>query len=277
MPHGVFPIGDNVFIVVTSYYDSISVHIRRFDKHGETYYPTTEGITLAPSWIQSLLKEKKVPESQEDLPYRPFPPERHLQISSEDFVNFTFKRIRYGPDKQASFKEIVISREQWGEMIKLDEAIQNAVVDKTFQCMDFLTAYKSCCETPIAKTLPPSSLDVSLGKAYLTKILQEAVHSLFNEKGMKPAKTYAEELWGNRVETFNAFALSIEADEIADLFCSNLYKDVNFLDLQPVHYVTEKFFENLRFDNILKDLRELLCPPDCFEYYEDFPPNFVYM
>ncbi|GFS52046.1 uncharacterized protein TNCV_1104731 [Trichonephila clavipes] len=47
-------------------------------------------------------------------------------------------------------------------MIKKYGAIENAAIDNMFQCMDFLTAYKTFCEGPIENTLP-SSLDVSLG------------------------------------------------------------------------------------------------------------------
>ncbi|GFU04073.1 hypothetical protein NPIL_122311 [Nephila pilipes] len=93
-------------------YDSVSVHIRRFKKYGKTYYPTPEGITLVPSWIEYIMGKKKVPESQEELPSALFPLEQHIQITSENFIDFTFKRIKYGPDKDPTFKEIIISREQ---------------------------------------------------------------------------------------------------------------------------------------------------------------------
>ncbi|GFX61162.1 hypothetical protein TNCV_4565571 [Trichonephila clavipes] len=45
---GVFPIGDDVFVFASTYYDSVSVHIKRFKKYGKTYYPTPEGITTDP-------------------------------------------------------------------------------------------------------------------------------------------------------------------------------------------------------------------------------------
>ncbi|GFV96776.1 uncharacterized transposon-derived protein F54H12.3 [Trichonephila clavipes] len=47
-------------------------------------------------------------------------------------------------------------------MIEKYGAIENAAIDNMFQCMDFLTAYKTFCEGPIENALP-SSLDVSLG------------------------------------------------------------------------------------------------------------------
>ncbi|GFY04446.1 hypothetical protein TNCV_4415341 [Trichonephila clavipes] len=201
IPDGVFPIGDDVFVFASTYYDSASVHIRRFKKYGKTYYPTPEGITLDPRWIEYIMRKKKVPESLEELPSGLFPPERHIQITSENFIDFTFKRIKYSPDKEPTFKEITISREQWAEMIKKYGAIENAAIDNMFQCMDFLTAYKTFCEGPIENTLP-SSLDVSLGQQYLTQILKKSICSLLNEKGLKQPQTFAEELWGNREETF---------------------------------------------------------------------------
>ncbi|GFQ75723.1 hypothetical protein TNCT_419081 [Trichonephila clavata] len=225
IPDGVFPIGDDVFVFASIYYDSVSVHIRRFKKYGKTYYPTPEGITLDPQWIEYIMRKKKVPESLEELPSGLFPPERHIQITSENFTNFTFKRIKYGPNKEPTFKEISISREQWAEMIEKYGAIENAVIDNVFLCMDFLTAYKTFCEGPIENALP-FSLDVSLGQRYLTQILKKSICSLLNEKGLNQPQKLAEELWGNREETFNSHVLSLEANEIADYFYNNLFDNV---------------------------------------------------
>ncbi|GFR08231.1 hypothetical protein TNCT_328941, partial [Trichonephila clavata] len=224
IPDGVFPIGDDVFVFASIYYDSVSVHIRRFKKYGKTYYPTPEGITLDPQWIEYIMRKKKVPESLEELPSGLFPPERHIQITSENFTNFTFKRIKYGPNKEPTFKEISISREQWAEMIEKYGAIENAVIDNVFLCMDFLTAYKTFCEGPIENALP-FSLDVSLGQRYLTQILKKSICSLLNEKGLNQPQKLAEELWGNREETFNSHVLSLEANEIADYFYNNLFEN----------------------------------------------------
>ncbi|GFV01349.1 alpha-2 adrenergic receptor [Trichonephila clavipes] len=68
IPDGVFPIGDDVFVFTSTYYGSVSVHIKRFKKYGKTYYPTPEGITLDPRWIEYIMRKKKVPESLEELP-----------------------------------------------------------------------------------------------------------------------------------------------------------------------------------------------------------------
>ncbi|GFV91526.1 uncharacterized protein TNCV_2384861 [Trichonephila clavipes] len=80
------------------------------------------------------MRKKKVPESLEELPSGLFPPERHIQITSENLIDFTFKRIKYGPDKEPTFKEITISREQWAEMIEKYGTIENAAIDNMFQC-----------------------------------------------------------------------------------------------------------------------------------------------
>ncbi|GFW04093.1 putative RNA-directed DNA polymerase from transposon X-element [Trichonephila clavipes] len=59
IPDGVFPIGDDVFVFASTYYDSVSVHIRRFKKYGKTCYPTPEGITLDPRWIEYIMRKRK--------------------------------------------------------------------------------------------------------------------------------------------------------------------------------------------------------------------------
>ncbi|GFX51700.1 uncharacterized protein TNCV_5014031 [Trichonephila clavipes] len=87
------------------------------------------------AWIEYIMSKKKEPELLEELPSGLFPPERHIQVTTENFIDFTFKCIKYGPDP--TFKEITISREQWAEMIEKYGAIENAVIDNMFQCMDF--------------------------------------------------------------------------------------------------------------------------------------------
>ncbi|GFW72942.1 hypothetical protein TNCV_830651 [Trichonephila clavipes] len=164
IPDGVFPIGDDIFVFASTYYYSVSVHIRRFKKYGRTYYPTPKGITLDPRWIEYIMRKKKEPESLEELPSGLFYPERHFQITK-----------------------------QWAEMIENYGAIENTAIDNMFQCMDFLTAYKAFCEGPIENALPSSS-DVSLGQQYLTQILKKSICSLLNEKGLKQPHTFAEEL-----------------------------------------------------------------------------------
>ncbi|GFV26092.1 hypothetical protein TNCV_4887231 [Trichonephila clavipes] len=59
IPDGVFPIRDDVFVFASTYYDSGSVHIRRFKKYGKTYCPTPEGITLDPRWIEYIMRKKE--------------------------------------------------------------------------------------------------------------------------------------------------------------------------------------------------------------------------
>ncbi|GFS97312.1 hypothetical protein TNCV_1824731 [Trichonephila clavipes] len=72
IPDGAFPIGEDVFVFASPYYDSVSVHIRRFKKYGKTYYPTPERITLDPLWIAYIIRKKKVSESLDELPQEGF-------------------------------------------------------------------------------------------------------------------------------------------------------------------------------------------------------------
>ncbi|GFR12743.1 hypothetical protein TNCT_123641 [Trichonephila clavata] len=51
IPDRIFVIGNDAFVFTSTYYDYVSVHIRRFKKYGKTYYPTPEGITLVPWWM----------------------------------------------------------------------------------------------------------------------------------------------------------------------------------------------------------------------------------
>ncbi|GFW84706.1 hypothetical protein TNCV_4949361 [Trichonephila clavipes] len=57
IPDGVFPIGDDVFVFASTYYDSASVHIRRFKKYGKTYYPT-RGNNIRPTVVEYIMRKR---------------------------------------------------------------------------------------------------------------------------------------------------------------------------------------------------------------------------
>ncbi|GFV68148.1 uncharacterized transposon-derived protein F54H12.3 [Trichonephila clavipes] len=122
IPDGVFPIGDDVFVFASTYYDSASVHIRRFKKYGKTYYPTPEGITLDPRWIEYIMRKKKVPESLEELPSGLFPPERHIQITidMQSLAEFNkgYKYLLTCIDLFSKFAWAVPLKDKFGKSVK---------------------------------------------------------------------------------------------------------------------------------------------------------------
>ncbi|GFT80656.1 uncharacterized protein TNCV_626641 [Trichonephila clavipes] len=122
IPDGVFRIGDDVFVFASTYYDSVSVHIRRFKKYGKTYYPTPEGITLDPRWIEYIMRKKKVPESLEELPSGLFPPERHIQITidMQSLAEFNkgYKYLLTCIDLFSKFAWAVPLKDKFGKSVK---------------------------------------------------------------------------------------------------------------------------------------------------------------
>nr|XP_042912152.1 uncharacterized protein LOC107449947 [Parasteatoda tepidariorum] len=226
MPDEVFPIGNDVFVKATTYRGFVTVHLRQYKKYCKIYYPTTEGITLRPWWIEYIMGRKRVPETKGELPGGLYPPEKEIQIST-------------------------------------------TVLDLMYKNVNLLDAFKTFCETPIEKALP-SSLDKSLGEEFLLKTLKKSICDILIENGMKEPTRLAEELFGNRIETFNSFAFSLEVMELAEHFYSKLWDSQKSLLLKPVNYVTEEFFENLNLPLMLREAREYMCPSDTFEYFEDF-------
>ena len=143
------------------------------------------------------------------------------------------------------------------------------VLGHVYNNMDFLNAYICFAEGPIPESLP-RTLDNDLGIAYLMQVLQNALIDNFKEKGLKqPEMLDCEELWGNRVETFNSFALTIDVNDIADTFYYSLWDSQNFLSMKPVFYVSLEFLKNVSLSTVLAEARNTLCPENAFEFYED--------
>ncbi|XP_054708481.1 uncharacterized protein LOC129218275 [Uloborus diversus] len=270
LPEGVFSLGGSVFVVPSTFRGKVQVHIRRYKKYGLSYYPTSEGVTLQPWWIEHIMGRKDLPQTDEDLGGSVLCPENQLKITSTDFIHFTFTRNFKTADSIVVSKSISISNVQWSVMLKSYNEIASFVLDHVFRSIDFLKAYSTFIDAPIQKDPLPSSLDVSLGTQYLTQLLENVICVILKENGMQEPEIRAEELWSNRVETFNSLAFSLDIVQIADYFYNKLFVEELFLTLKPIMYVTEMFFKNLRLDVVLRKVRDLLCPPNAFEFFEDF-------
>lgn len=266
-----FHIGDSVFVYPSIFREDVLVHIRRFQKYGNKFYPTKEGVTLLPAWMDSLMQRGKVPEKSGDLCLGNslFPVD--IKIESMDFENFTFSRIGTTHISESLQKTITITSSQWRKMLEMYDDIAAIILDNIFGSMDFLSAYMSFEDRDIEECLP-DSLDVSLGIECLLEHLKNSVSDCIKESGcLKDPQSLAEELWGNRVQTFNSVALHVKVSEIADTFYSRIWEYRDFLSLsRPANYITRTFLMNIRLQDILKEVRNTLCPPNVFEFFEDF-------
>lgn len=272
IPDDVFPIGDDVFVVPKFFRGNLEVHIRRYKKYGKKYYPTAEGVTLLPSWIEYIIGRKQLPQSSQDLAGSFFLPEDQIEITSSDFMIYTFHRHKETNEGETVTRKISLTSSQWSEMTKRYNDIASCVLDYMYGSIDFLKAYKTIEEGPISDHLP-ESLDVNLGIQCLQEILKDSLSDCLKEYvPMKDPSLFAEELCGNKVETFNSAAFELYSDffSIAKSFYDRLGDHKPFLCLsKPRMYVTTNFLKNVRLQDVLREVRNVLCPTDITEYYED--------
>jgi len=199
-----------------------------------------------------------VPETEKEIPRGLSFPESEIFIESKDFKLFTFSR---------NIKSITINKNQFQELLNKKNVIMAVLLGHVYNNMNFLAAYKYFAEEPIPETLP-KSLDTDLGTAYLMQVLHNALADNLKEKGLKqPEMLDCEELWGNRIETFNSLALTVDINDIADTFYYNLWESQEYLLMKPALYVTLKFLTNVSLSTVLSDVRTVLCPPDACEFY----------
>lgn len=269
IPDGMFHIGDSVFVYPSTFQGHTSVHIRRYKKFGSKFYPTQEGVTLQPWWIQYVMGRSDVPQTSKDLQDNILKFDNQFKVESSDFQNFIFTRLKISRTGVCFFKTIIITKEQWKKMLEQYESISTAVSDEFYRSMDFLAAYKNVNELPLDLTLP-SSLDLSLGQQYLNDILQKSFCTYMTSNGcLQEPNKVAEELFGNREVTFNNVALCQDVQELVLLFHENLWEETNFLALRPQSYLTQDFLKNVCLKNVLQKTRKMFCPENSFEFFED--------
>ncbi|XP_035226309.1 uncharacterized protein LOC118198681 [Stegodyphus dumicola] len=268
IPDGVFYLGDCVFVFPSTFNGHTSVHIRRYKKYGKKFYPTREGVTIRPSLIPIVIQRPEIPRSKTDLE---FLPENEITIESSDFQKFTFTQIKKTHDGQCFSKSLIITGSQWKQMIKQYCAISTAVADEVYSSIDFFEVYKNIQDLPTDEDLP-SSLDVSLGQHYLLDILEKSFRKLLTtmpDRFLKEPETCAEEVIGNRIETFNNIALFQNVQELVHIFYDNLWERTQFLALRPHDYLTHNFLKNVCMKDVLQKSRKYFCPENVSEYFED--------
>lgn len=270
IPDGLFDLGDCVFVYPSTFRGNIYVHIRRYKKYGNKFYPTQEGVTLHTEWIQYIMQRSGVPRTSKDLQGSIFLPEDLFKMESSDFQNFTFTRFKTSEKGECFTKSITITRDQWKRMIEQYCAISTAVADEVYDSIDFFSIYKNEHELPPDTTLP-ISLDTSLGQCHLSDILQNSFHKFMTSNGcLQEPETRAEELFGNREETFNNTALGLDMQDLVDRFYEDLMTGRTFLSMSPHSYLTQDFFKNVCLKTVLQKARKYLCPEDASEFFEDF-------
>lgn len=271
-----FHIGDSVFVYPNTFRGDVHVHIRRFKKYGETFYPTKEGITLRPYWVDFIMNRPSLPQNPNDLKGSIFLPEEEIKIQSSDFENFTFTRFITKQGGEVVMKTITLSSSQWTQMMKQYDDITTVVLDHIYGSMDFLSAYKLWEEGVIEECLP-DALDVSLGTQCLLDLLRDALSDCIKSQGgLKDPKLLAGEMWANRVETFNYAAFAVKVEDIANSFYCKLWSEKDFLLLsKPALYITKKFLTETRLQDLLREVRSILCPSDATEYFEDVQESML--
>lgn len=270
VPDDKIHIGDSVFVYPSTFRGDVSVHVRRFKKYGDTFYPTKEGITLRHYWIQFIMNRESLPTNTKQLMGSIFLPPDEIKIHSSDFHNFTFTRFVNKRDGEVVQKSIILSSIQWTEMMKKYDDITTVILDHIYGSMDFFSAYKVWEEGIIEESLP-ESLDVSLGTQCLVELLRDSLSECIKSQGgLKDPGMFAGELWSNRVGTFNDAASAVKIEDIANSFYCKLWSEKDFLILsKPALYVTKKFLTETRLQDVLREVRNMLCVPNAFEYFED--------
>lgn len=229
------------------------MHVRRFKNHGETYYPTTEGVTMTPGFFEYVFRGE-VPNSVQRLCYINWYLPDDCKVISYDFTNFTFMR---------KSRSIIITSEHWTIITEKLGDVLGIVVDYKFKNVNFLKEYEKCCEGNVNENLP-ASFDVSVGTQYVTELLVETVCDIIKRNQKMCSPEYyddTEVVNNNSILELNSMMLDVTAHDIAQTFYENLWSHPRHLTLNPVEYVTIDFLKTVELNKVVRQARSVLLPP----------------
>lgn len=249
IPDHIFPLGDSVFVSCSLFRGKVVVHIRRYHHYNQTNYPSVEGVTLNPRWLQHIAEPPKSASDLETI--AAFVPKNELLIDTTDFDKFRFIRLRSVNCRLPCCvvsSSIVITSAQWKCMWDQYELISTAVLNLIYNDVDFFAEYSALFGEPLDDSLP-SSLDVSLGTQYLKDTLLKCVREcLMSEDVVRDTPEVS-------VRSFNSKALNLERTALIKQFYNSVWDEEPYLALKPAMYITRDFLKSVHLNDLIVNIR----------------------
>lgn len=292
LPPKTFSLGDNLFVCCNYFNNNVLIHIRRYKKLGEKFYPTSEGVTMSPFQFSTLLsceplktkcfKENTLLDYFTEFPFKAsskdpvsIVSESQLTIQDEHSLfdgnevlfelkdsSITLKKDAIHRNGKTTTKEVTVSSEQWDKLLSVGDSIMTCAIREKYHRPSFLEFFEL-----VTKTSTPHMAhadEVVDVEDTLNYLLKSAFYDVIAERSglTNPRATLDDSLLEkNTVRAFNAHVLNVGLFYIVEEFYKNLceFRLPNHSCYYLSSCLTKQFLNSINVSNMIDMAREAFC------------------
>lgn len=290
IPSRTFPLGNDIFISCSFFNKQVLIHIRRYKKCGEKYYPSTDGVTLSPFQFSILLgceplktkcfRENPLVDYFIETPFiSPSDPvsiisETQLSIKDEydtkeilfqllDDSSITIKREITCRSGRTYTRAVTVSSEQWETLLSIGDTVMCSALREKYRRVSFRQLFELVSKTSVPYQAPEcASMDEV--RSSLNYMVKSAFCDVIAKRNglVNPLHTLDETLLAtNTVESFNASVMDLRPYFVAEAF----HEKICQFPFNPVYnqkmlsFVTRQFLNSVNVSNMIEIAREAFC------------------
>lgn len=197
VPAKTFPLGDDVFVSCKVFKKRVLVHIRRYKKFGEKFYPSTEGVTISPFHLSRMLNceplktknfnDKSFVDYFTDVPMKPpsdpisIISDTLLSIQDEYFGNeilfeldgncIVIKKEITCRSGRTYTNKVSVNHEQWENLFSMGDTIMTCILQEKYHHISFKELFELASGTVAPDGAPdcPTSEELEASLHYMLK------------------------------------------------------------------------------------------------------------
>lgn len=249
----------------------MGIHIREFNKYGDTYYPSYNGLTLQPEQFTVCFKHGP-PTSIFDIAEINLALESVNPDTKREFYILMADDGKYSLTKETTCRSgrvykwpIDITFSQWRAIQKVEDDVITSFIAIKYKSRDLLETFKtvSKCVIPVEK--PLDNFEYAAAESKMNNILTIVLYKNIGEKkGIKPPIRIGDETIELSelvsVKDFNESCLYLNVVSVVRDFEKELIASKNYHSRQSLmEFLSEQYLKNIHLDVCIEHARKDFC------------------
>lgn len=266
IPEHVYPLGEDLFVTVTEFRDKISVHIRKYKKYVDTFYPSTEGVTLDTEEFNVLSTQELLPTNAHDIAdlnmYLNSLEKTNLSVQLDESDIYTLTKEYQCRSGKIYKKTVNITKEQWILIKEKNDEINISVIHFKLHNIDFKAVFNQIATSIKPIEREPNRFIHHEIETALERVLEK---NIYRKKGLQLIIQGEEEddyVSPYSIRDFNESVMTLSIVRIVKDFENELNEKHFKLGHPLSQHLSNDFLSSVNIVNMIEAYRKAYCPND---------------
>ncbi|XP_042911667.1 uncharacterized protein [Parasteatoda tepidariorum] len=269
-PEHYYPIGDNFFVLASVYAKKVGIHIRKFNRYDDAYYPSTVGLTITPEQFVVVFKNGP-PTSIFDvvdinlaLEAVNIHDKREFYLLMSDEGKYTLTQEYKCRSGRVYKFPLDVTFSQWNAIKKAQDDVISSYIAIKFKNRSVLETFRTVSkrnlpvEKPVNDRYEEAEKDMNV---CLTLVLYK---NIGQKKDIRPPVRICDEEVeiGDLVPVrdFNESCMHLNVTGLVRDFEKELCENMLFPEREPlINYLSEQYLKNIKLDVCIEAARKDFC------------------